>query len=136
MVLRSEPGQMSRRSKNHQNIYMISLSDPTTVAMDSTVLKNRIRLASPRSCPSCSASMETVAAVGKQAPRTTTDFIRLLTGRKYTSSAVIAGSHTSFMSPDSITVLSRIISMNLYFASDDPMNIIAIGVDTLPIYSR
>ena len=99
--------------KLYTNTIFIRLIAAGTVTIDATVLRNSTLLAGPGSSPSCSASIETVAAVGKHAPSTSIDFISDDNGRKYTSTPVSAGSHTSFIRLDSITVRLLMMSLNL-----------------------
>ena len=118
------------------NINIIRLIKPGIVAIDTTVLKNRILLAIPASRPSCSASIETVAAVGKAIPRDTIHFMTGAIGIKYRAAAVSSGSTASLTALPSIVTRSFIMSLNLYPESVEPMNIIAIGVEIFPIYKR
>jgi len=104
-----------------------------TVTMEATVLKNKALLPGPGSCPSCSESIGTVAAVGKHPPRTTMHFIIGSIGRKYTIARVTAGTIKSLTMLVSIITLLLIISLKLYAVRVDPMNIIAIGVDMFPM---
>lgn len=67
-----------------------------TVAIEATVLRNSALLAGAGFSPSCSESIETVAAVGKLMPSTTMAFMIPDTGSRYTSAAVITGSRISF----------------------------------------
>lgn len=101
--------------------------------IDATVLKNKVLLAGPGLWPSCSASMETVAAVGKQIPKTTIHFIIGWIGRKYTSPTVIAGRRSSLTTLASMMRTFFMISRNRYSVRFDPIKIIAIGVEMLPI---
>lgn len=84
-----------------------------TVTIDATVLKNKVLLAGPGSSPSCSDSMDTVAAVGKHVPSTTTHLIIGATGMKYTIAVVIIGRISSFTMLASIITLLLTISLKL-----------------------
>lgn len=117
-------------------IIFITLMETGTVTIDNTVLKNNVLLAGPGSCPSCSASIATVAATGKQDPNTIIDFINDDIGRKYTINVVSKGSKISLTALASIITLLFIISLNLYPTRFEPIKIIAIGVEIFPRYVK
>ena len=114
------------------NIRLSKFIVPGTLAAETTVLKNRILQAVSSSWFSCSANIDTVAAVGKLPPRTIIHFISGVIGRKYTIARVISGIHTSFIRLASIVRNSLMISRKRHLVRVDPIKIIAIGVEMLP----